>query len=57
MSNVVTMTLKTAAERYGVKLSTLRLMCARESVPSTKVGKSRYVTPEAMDAVFKAVSK
>jgi len=57
MSEVVTMTLKTAAEMYGVKLSTLRLMCVKGTVASTKPGKHRYVTREAMDAVFVAAPK
>ena len=57
MADVVTMTLKTAAEMYGVKLSTLRLMCVKGTVASTKPGKHRYVTREAMDAVFVAAPK
>lgn len=49
-----TMTLETAAPMYDVKLSTLRLMCTRGTIASQKVGKRRYVTMAAMDAVFKA---
>lgn len=51
-----TMTLETASTAYDVKLSTLRLMCVRGQIPSRKIGKRRYVTPEAMDAVFKGES-
>lgn len=51
-----TMTLETASTQYDVKLSTLRLMCVRGQIPSRKVGKRRYVTPENMDAVFKGES-
>jgi len=50
-----TMTLKTAANKYDVKLSTLRLMCLRGTVKSTKPGKHRYVTLTEMDRVFKGV--
>lgn len=50
-----TMTLETAAPMYDVKLSTLRTMCVRGDVESVKVGKRRYVTKEAMDAVFKGI--
>lgn len=50
-----TMTLETAASKYDVKLSTLRLMCVTGKVASTKVGNRRYVTPAAMDRVFKGV--
>ena len=53
MDNKETMTLDMAASRYCVKLSTLRIMCLRGTVKSTKVGKWRYVTPAAMNAVFK----
>jgi len=51
------MTLEVAAERYNVKLSTLRLMCASGKVASIKPGKRRYVTSEAMDLVFTAMPK
>jgi hypothetical protein len=52
-TGIETMTLETAAPLYDVKLSTLRLLCVRGDVVSTKVGKRRYVTRAAMDAVFK----
>lgn len=51
-----TMTLETAAPLYDVKLTTLRLMCTRGTIASQKVGKRRYVTRAAMDAVFKGVA-
>ena len=54
MEEKETMTLETAAQTYDVKLSTLRLMCLRGNISSTKVGKRRYVTKAAMDKVFKA---
>jgi len=54
MNETVVMTLKEAAQMYNVKLSTLRLMCLKQKVASTKPGKHRYVTREAMDAVFVA---
>lgn len=50
-----TMTLETAAGKYDVKLSTLRLMCVRGTVQSVKVGKRRYVTPAEMDRHFKGI--
>lgn len=50
-----TMTLKTAADLYDVKLSTLRLMCLRGKVKSTKPGKLRFVTTSEMDRVFKGI--
>jgi hypothetical protein len=50
-----TMALETAVELYDVKLSTLRLMCLRKTVKATKVGKYWYVTPAAMDKVFKGL--
>lgn len=53
--NCETMTLEIAAERYNVKLSTLRLMCLRGVIKSTKPGKRRFVTPAEMDRVFKGV--
>lgn len=49
-----TMTLETAATLYDVKLSTLRLMCTRGEIESKKVGKHWFVTPAAMDRVFKS---
>lgn len=48
-----TITLETASKLYDVKLSNLRKYCLQGILPSVKVGKCRYVTPEAMDAVFK----
>lgn len=54
-SDKQTMTLDEAAPLYSVKLSTLRLMCIRGDVNNVKVGKRRYVTKEAMDAVFKGI--
>jgi hypothetical protein len=51
------MKLKTAADMYDVPLGTLRMMCTRGEVVSALVGKHRYVTPEAMDAVFRPGQK
>ena len=52
-----TMTLANAARLYDVKLSNLRLYCIRGTLKSVKVGKSRYVTRDEMDAVFKPTNK
>jgi len=53
MGSKETMTLETAAEKYDVKLSTLRLLCLRGDIESVKVGKRRYVTNAGMDRYYK----
>lgn len=48
-----TMKLKTAAEKYDIRIQTLQNMCLRGLLKSVRVGKFYYVTTAEMDRVFK----
>lgn len=51
-----TMRIKTAAALYDINPRFLRTLCLRGTVKGVQVGGRWFVTPEAMDAVFKGAA-
>lgn len=49
---IVTLNIKDAAKMYGIKVSSLRLMCLKSEIKAKKVGRAWYVTKMVLDKTF-----